>query len=716
LTTVAGENAGLDQPSDVALGPDGLPYVADAGSQTVKRVWPDGRVTNYVALPEDLSYGSYAGFLLGFVSPVAFSLGPERPKVRLAINAEGDLIASSSAGTLVPGIILGIPHEAQLQPGFASVIYGIRPNGEATAIKSPALGLHASIDWLSDGRILTGSETLDQLFSLTTDGVERIAGAGAEGSSGDGGPATAARLRAPQSVAALSTGEIYVADQERVRLVRPDGVIEAADATRPEAYLASDATDSLYIAGEEELLRRTAGGAVETVAVAADCTDCGQPAAIVLRPRPYVFGRIAATPSGIWVQARNTVSPPPVLVSREGEFVPHALARLPFPLGAFGPIAQRLGADAQGGLILATGGLLYSLGPNSDEWQQVPGSAGFARGNVLHSLRTEAGDVYFTLEDRVMRLTAEGSLNTVAGLEPDSPLQTPSALALTAEGDLLIADSAAAQVFVLRSPGECDRTVRPQIYAGGVFNAAGPVGGYPNILFNGIGGITFASPVLLPAPFAPGMIASAFGVRLASGEAAAYDRGASSVPAELAGVSATADGRPVGIPFASDGQLNLVLPFDLPEAGEVDLVVTVDSVPSEPYRLTMGLASPGVLAVLNADGSVNADGRPAKVGDEVSLLVSGLGRPEGEVDALQISDDVIPWPTEDLTIVIPPADAEAADLAVQPLWARSRPGEIASLVEVRFRIPEGAAAKSEGVDAVLLRGGATDFFDLSIVR
>jgi uncharacterized protein (TIGR03437 family) len=210
------------------------------------------------------------------------------------------------------------------------------------------------------------------------------------------------------------------------------------------------------------------------------------------------------------------------------------------------------------------------------------------------------------------------------------------------------------------------------------------------------------------------MIASAFGVRLASGETAAYDRGASSVPAELAGVSATADGKPVGIVFASNGQLNLVLPFDLPETGNVDLVVTVDDVPSEPYRLTMGPASPGVFTVLNADGSVNDEDRPANAGDEVSLLVSGLGRPAADGDALRISDDVIPWPTEDLAIVIPPADAQAAELTVQPLWARSRPGEIASLVEVRFRIPEGAAAGLDGVDALLARSDASTWFELHV--
>ena len=126
----------------------------------------------------------------------------------------------------------------------------------------------------------------------------------------------------------------------------------------------------------------------------------------------------------------------------------------------------------------------------------------------------------------------------------------------------------------------------------------------------------------------------------------------------------------------------------------------------------MGPSSPGVFAVLNADGSPTTRERPTKAGGEVSLLVSGLGRPDVDVDALRVSDDVIPWPTVDLTITLSPAEQNAAMLTAQPLWARSRPGEIVSLVEVRFRIPEGAYISPNGNDAVLVRGEAWAQFDL----
>ena len=320
-------------------------------------------------------------------------------------------------------------------------------------------------------------------------------------------------------------------------------------------------------------------------------------------------------------------------------------------------------------------------------------------------MRTEAGDVYFTLEDRVLRLTPKGTVNTVAGLEADSRLKLPPALALTADGDLLIADSEAGMVFRLHSPGECDRTVRPQIYVSGVQNAAASVASLLTFSGGGSAGgaVILASRVNPQPPLAPGMIASVFGVRLAPGEAAAYDRDAASVPAELAGVTATIDGKQAGIAYASEGQINLVAPFDLPEQDAVNLVLTVDGVPSEPYRVAIGSASPGVLAVVNADGTVNGEEQPAAAGDEVALLVSGLGRPAVEADAFAISDDVIPWPTEEPVLSISPADQNAEDLIVQPLWARSRAGEIASLVEVRFRVPDGAAVLPDEAFGALAR-------------
>ncbi len=65
-------------------------------------------------------------------------------------------------------------------------------------------------------------------FDLSTGRVTSVAGTGVAGDSGDGGPATDAALRAPDSIATDDDGVLYIADRgnERIRRVDPDtGII-----------------------------------------------------------------------------------------------------------------------------------------------------------------------------------------------------------------------------------------------------------------------------------------------------------------------------------------------------------------------------------------------------------------------------------------------------------------------------------------------------------
>ena len=63
-----------------------------------------------------------------------------------------------------------------------------------------------------------------------------IAGTGAAGFSGDGGPAAAAQLYGPSAVAIASDGTIYIADSgnNRVRKIALDGTISTVAGTRPQ--------------------------------------------------------------------------------------------------------------------------------------------------------------------------------------------------------------------------------------------------------------------------------------------------------------------------------------------------------------------------------------------------------------------------------------------------------------------------------------------------
>lgn len=117
--------------------------------------------------------------------------------------------------------------------------------------------------------------------------ITTIAGTGVSGSTGDGGPATAATLGTPTGVAVDAAGNVYVADptQHRVRRIDTSGIITTfagnglmtssgdggpatAASLRSPFDVAVDAAGNLYIseADSERVRRVDASGVITTVA------------------------------------------------------------------------------------------------------------------------------------------------------------------------------------------------------------------------------------------------------------------------------------------------------------------------------------------------------------------------------------------------------------------------------------------------------------------
>jgi hypothetical protein len=114
--------------------------------------------------------------------------------------------------------------------------------------------------------------------------IRTFAGSGTSGFSGDGGPAAAARLVHPQAVATDSAGNVYIGESARIRKVDPSGVISTVAGTgafgfsgdggpataaqlRFVSALAADAQGNLYV-GDGYRVRRIdrAAGTIATVA------------------------------------------------------------------------------------------------------------------------------------------------------------------------------------------------------------------------------------------------------------------------------------------------------------------------------------------------------------------------------------------------------------------------------------------------------------------
>ncbi|RBM13184.1 RICIN domain-containing protein [Streptomyces sp. PT12] len=123
---------------------------------------------------------------------------------------------------------------------------------------------------------------------ITTDGkISTVAGTGTAGSKGDGGPAVSAQLNCPREVAVDGTGALYIADAEnhRVRKVSADGTISTVAGTGAAGFAGDggpatsarlnkpfgvlvDSTGVLYVAewGNDRIRKITADGKISTIA------------------------------------------------------------------------------------------------------------------------------------------------------------------------------------------------------------------------------------------------------------------------------------------------------------------------------------------------------------------------------------------------------------------------------------------------------------------
>jgi hypothetical protein len=101
-------------------------------------------------------------------------------------------------------------------------------SGDGGAATAAALDLPVDVAATRDGGFLIADYGNNRIRRVSPGGtITTVAGTGAEGFSGDGGPATAARMGFPNGVSATADGGFLISDYEfnRVRRVSPSGTI-----------------------------------------------------------------------------------------------------------------------------------------------------------------------------------------------------------------------------------------------------------------------------------------------------------------------------------------------------------------------------------------------------------------------------------------------------------------------------------------------------------
>ncbi|MBL8216434.1 MAG: hypothetical protein JNK87_37295 [Bryobacterales bacterium] len=221
LNTEDGTPASLgyfDIPTGLTFDPEGNLYVADTGRAIVSRISTDGVFSRYAGMPP-------GGCCFdGRPAREALFSGPRG----IAFDSLGQMYISEWSGNRIrridtEGIIRTIAGDGQ--SGFT---------GDDGPSSRARLSQPADIAIDAEGGIVIAEYGNRRVRRIGPDGnIRTIAGDGQDRYFGDGGPATEASFRRPLGLALTADGSILVADtvDSRIRRIGPDGIISTIAGT-----------------------------------------------------------------------------------------------------------------------------------------------------------------------------------------------------------------------------------------------------------------------------------------------------------------------------------------------------------------------------------------------------------------------------------------------------------------------------------------------------
>jgi trimeric autotransporter adhesin len=267
--------AQLWSPSGVVVDLFGNLYIADTLNERVRVVGVDGSIVTVLGNGQD-GLGQQ-----GLPGPQTALNNPEG----LCVDQTGVLYAVDEGNNRV----LRLPALGNVTTAAGNGSSGYGGDGGPAHLAKLKNPFGCSLDPAGDLFIAdTGNNTVRK---VSPDGnIETVAGTGAAGFSGDGGPATSATLNAPTAVLADGNGNLYISDMSngRIRLVTPDGSIQtiaggpAMPLNQP-AGMALDGSGNLYIAelGSQLIRKLVAGTAADSSPQAAPATPSNSPISAV---------------------------------------------------------------------------------------------------------------------------------------------------------------------------------------------------------------------------------------------------------------------------------------------------------------------------------------------------------------------------------------------------------------------------------------------------
>jgi uncharacterized protein (TIGR03437 family) len=300
--------------------------------------------------------------------------------------------------------------------------------------------------------------------------ITTVAGNGTEGSTGDGGPATAAELAGfGRGVAVDSSGNLFISDSYRIREVSGGVITTYAGSTQPPSNgegngdggpvasalfaspgaLAIDSLGNLFV-GDGTTVREISGGVIQTVAGNAHAisggdggpaTDAGLiPSNLAVDPAGNLFifdnpARLREVSSGVI----NTVAGNGGVWTQDG--VTATSARLPSPtaiaVDASGNVYLEAGYYNR--ILLVAGGAISTFAGNGacQYFPPVSLASPFVCG--VESITFDAAGNLYVMEGGEIYEISQGAVTTVPGSQQIGYFQT--GIAVDTAGNMYIADT-----------------------------------------------------------------------------------------------------------------------------------------------------------------------------------------------------------------------------------------------------------------------------------
>lgn len=205
--------ARLNQPGAVCLDNTGNMYIADATNHRIRKVDAATGIISTIAGNGTASTTGDGG--LATAATINFPYG-------IAIDNNGDIYFSESSSHVIRKITVS----TGIISTYAGTIGTAGSSGDGGAATSARLNFPRDICFDGAYNLYIADRVNNKIRKVTasTGNISTIAGTGTAGSTGDGGLATAARLRGPFGVSVDATGNIFIADATNNKIRKVNGV------------------------------------------------------------------------------------------------------------------------------------------------------------------------------------------------------------------------------------------------------------------------------------------------------------------------------------------------------------------------------------------------------------------------------------------------------------------------------------------------------------